>query len=47
MVKQIDLTLPKQLLGYYQILISNEKIELHDKINLEEYQYLLLLKESI
>lgn len=45
--KQMSVELPKQLMGTYKDLISNEKIELHDKITLEAYQYLLLEKGSI
>jgi len=43
--KTVDLELPNQIKGNYLNLLNNKKIELHDKINLEEYQFLLLLKE--
>lgn len=38
--------LPEILNGTFENLLTGEKITLHDKINLEAYQFLLLQKES-
>ena len=39
-----DITLPKSVHGTYINLITNTKHDIHDKITLDKYEYLILLK---